>query len=105
MPFYLRPGDVTTLHREHSLLLCRIEGLWLQIDVVVFHAGTEHDTERNMYYPVVNIRQHGVDKAHVLNFDFITSRDYKRIAATGVNIANLLEEGAYVQRGEKTRPQ
>ena len=71
-------------------------------DATIFHAGTEHDTERNMYYPVVNIRQHGVDKAHVLNHDFITSRDYKRIAATGVNIANLLEEGAYVQRGEKT---
>ena len=31
----------------------------------------------------------------------MTSRDYKRIAATGVNIANILEEGAY-QRGEKT---
>lgn len=71
-------------------------------DATIFHASTEHDTERNMYYPVVNIRQHGVDKAHVLNFDFITSRDYKRIAATGVNIANLLEEGAYIQRGEKT---
>ncbi|WP_462146412.1 DNA topoisomerase (ATP-hydrolyzing) subunit B [Pseudoalteromonas gelatinilytica] len=73
-------------------------------DATIFHSSTEHDTERNLYYPVVNIRQHGVDKAHVLNHDFITSRDYKRIAATGANIANLIEAGAYIQRGEKTQP-
>ncbi|CAM3094078.1 DNA topoisomerase (ATP-hydrolyzing) subunit B [Pseudoalteromonas distincta] len=73
-------------------------------DATIFHAATEHDTERNMYYPVVNIRQHGVDKAHVLHYDFIASRDYQRIAVTGTNIANILSEGAYIQRGEKTKP-
>ena len=71
-------------------------------DATIFAAATEHDTERNLYYPVINIRQHGVDKAHVLSHDFISSRDYKRIAVTGTNIANILEEGAYIQRGEKT---
>ncbi|MFU2510678.1 DNA topoisomerase (ATP-hydrolyzing) subunit B [Pseudoalteromonas sp. ASV78] len=71
-------------------------------DATIFAAATEHDTERNLYYPVINIRQHGVDKAHVLSHDFITSRDYKRIAVTGTNIANILSEGAYIQRGEKT---
>ena len=73
-------------------------------DATIFHAGTEFDAERNMYYPVVNIRQHGVDKAHVLHYDFIASRDYQRIAVTGTNIANILSEGAYIQRGEKTKP-
>ena len=73
-------------------------------DATIFHAGTEHDAERNLYFPVVNIRQHGVDKAHVLHYDFIASRDYQRIAATGTKIANILKEGAYVQRGEKTKP-
>ncbi|OUS69307.1 DNA topoisomerase (ATP-hydrolyzing) subunit B [Pseudoalteromonas sp. A601] len=72
-------------------------------DATIFHAGTEYDTERNLYYPVVNIRQHGVDKAHVLHYDFITSRDYQRIAVTGKNIANIISEGAYIQRGEKTK--
>ena len=73
-------------------------------DATIFHAGTEHDAERNLYFPVVNIRQHGVDKAHVLHYDFIASRDYQRIAVTGTKIANILKEGAYVQRGEKTKP-
>jgi DNA gyrase subunit B len=73
-------------------------------DATIFHAGTEHDAERNLYFPVVNIRQHGVDKAHVLHYDFIASRDYQRIAVTGTNIANILGEGGYIQRGEKTKP-
>ncbi|MBH0058639.1 DNA topoisomerase (ATP-hydrolyzing) subunit B [Pseudoalteromonas sp. SWXJZ94C] len=73
-------------------------------DATIFKAETQHDTERNLYYPVVNIRQHGVDKSHVLSYDFIASRDYQRIAATGVNIANIITEGAYIQRGEKTLP-
>ena len=73
-------------------------------DATIFHAGTDHDAERNLYYPVVNIRQHGVDKKHVLHYDFITSKDYQRIAVTGKNIANILQEGAYIQRGEKTKP-
>jgi len=73
-------------------------------DATIFKAETQHDEERNLYYPVVNIRQHGVDKSHVLHYDFIASRDYQRIAATGVNIANIITEGAYIQRGEKTKP-
>ncbi|KTF10917.1 DNA topoisomerase (ATP-hydrolyzing) subunit B [Pseudoalteromonas sp. H105] len=73
-------------------------------DATIFHAGTEYDAERNLYYPVVNIRQHGVDKKHVLHYDFITSKDYQRIAVTGKNIANILQDGAYIQRGEKTKP-
>ncbi|MBB1385561.1 DNA topoisomerase (ATP-hydrolyzing) subunit B [Pseudoalteromonas sp. SG45-5] len=73
-------------------------------DATIFNAATQHDTERNLYYPVVNIRQHGVDKSHVLSHDFIASRDYQRIAATGANIANIITEGAYIQRGEKTLP-
>ena len=73
-------------------------------DATIFNAATQYDAERNLYYPVVNIRQHGVDKSHVLSYDFITSRDYQRIAVTGVNIANIITEGAYIQRGEKTKP-
>ena len=73
-------------------------------DATIFSPAAYFDAERNLYYPVVNIRQHGVDKSHVLSYDFITSRDYQRIAATGINIANIITEGAYIQRGEKTKP-
>ncbi|WP_010604163.1 DNA topoisomerase (ATP-hydrolyzing) subunit B [Pseudoalteromonas maricaloris] len=72
-------------------------------DATIFNAEVAFDEERHMYYPVINIRQHGVDKAHTLNFDFITSKDYVRIANTGRQIGSLISEGGYVQRGEKTQ--
>ena len=70
-------------------------------DATIFSASVSYDDERHMFYPVVNIRQHGVDKAHTLNYDFITSKDYARIANTGKQIAHIVEEGGYIQRGEK----
>ncbi|MBQ4812640.1 DNA topoisomerase (ATP-hydrolyzing) subunit B [Pseudoalteromonas luteoviolacea] len=73
-------------------------------DATIFSASVSYDDERHMFYPVVNIRQHGVDKAHTLNYDFITSKDYARIANTGKQIAHIVEEGGYIQRGEKTHP-
>ncbi|MCG7551125.1 DNA topoisomerase (ATP-hydrolyzing) subunit B [Pseudoalteromonas sp. Of7M-16] len=73
-------------------------------DATIFSASVSYDDERHMYYPVVNIRQHGVDKAHTLSYDFITSKDYARIANTGKQIAHIVEEGGYIQRGEKTQP-
>ncbi len=71
-------------------------------DATIFTANIQHDEERNIYLPVVTIRQHGVDRDHVLNYEFLTSKDYTAIVKTGENIANLIEEGGYVQRGEKT---
>ncbi|MDK1313892.1 DNA topoisomerase (ATP-hydrolyzing) subunit B [Pseudoalteromonas ardens] len=73
-------------------------------DATIYNAEVSYDDERHMYYPVVNIRQHGVDKAYTLNYDFITSKDYVRIVNTGKSVAHLIGETGYVQRGEKTQP-
>ncbi|QFU03418.1 DNA gyrase subunit B [Pseudoalteromonas sp. THAF3] len=73
-------------------------------DAAIFSAHTQFDEERKLYYPLINIRQHGVDKVYVLNHDFLTSKDYQRISVTGEKITDLMQEGAYVQRGEKTQP-
>ncbi|MFC3033223.1 DNA topoisomerase (ATP-hydrolyzing) subunit B [Pseudoalteromonas fenneropenaei] len=74
------------------------------VDATIYSATVQHDEERGLYYPVVNIRQHGVDKAYVLNYDFITSKDYARITLTGSLIANLVQEEGQVQRGDKLQP-
>ncbi|WP_372769884.1 DNA topoisomerase (ATP-hydrolyzing) subunit B [Pseudoalteromonas sp.] len=72
------------------------------VDATLFTAQVKKDEERNLYYPNIVIRQHGVDREHVLNYEFLTSRDYLAIAKTGEQIGNLIEEGGYIQRGEKT---
>lgn len=71
-------------------------------DATLFTAATAIDEERQLFLPKVIVRQHGVDREHVLNVEFLTSRDYKAIAKTGAAIATLIEDGGYIQRGEKT---
>ena len=72
-------------------------------DATIFTANTIEDEERHLTLPVVTIRQHGIDKDYVFNYDFITSTDYSKIRNTGNQVANLIEEGGYIQRGEKTK--
>ena len=73
------------------------------VDATQFKASTHFDAERNITLPVITIRQHGIDKDHILNLDFLASTDYKKIKKTGELMSNLIEEGGYIQRGEKTQ--
>ncbi|CBJ79159.1 DNA gyrase, subunit B (type II topoisomerase) [Xenorhabdus bovienii str. Jollieti] len=57
--------------------------------------------ERQIYEPVLCIRTHGVDTNYNLDFDFIHGGEYRRITKLGELIGNLIEEGAYIERGER----
>ena len=62
------------------------------------------DRERHLFQPKIIIRQHGIDNEYALHYDFITSRDYQNIVSLGDEIRDLMEEGAYIRRGEKVKP-
>ncbi|CDH33832.1 DNA topoisomerase (ATP-hydrolyzing) subunit B [Xenorhabdus bovienii] len=57
--------------------------------------------ERQIYEPVLYIRTHGVDTNYNLDFDFIHGGEYRRITKLGELIGDLIEEGAYIERGER----
>lgn len=58
--------------------------------------------ETDLFIPKIVITQHGVDNPILLPVEFFYSKDYKELAGLGIKLSNLVEEGAYVQRGEKT---
>ncbi len=62
------------------------------------------DEERNQFNPRFNIRTHGVDHEYVLNHSFINTLDYIRLVEAGETLGSLIEDGAYVKRGEKIKP-
>ncbi len=59
------------------------------------------DTERNLYLPKVIIHVHGIPHTHVFNHDFFESSSYGAIARMGETLDGLIEDGAFIQRGER----
>ncbi|WOT05255.1 DNA topoisomerase (ATP-hydrolyzing) subunit B [Shewanella youngdeokensis] len=70
---------------------------------ILYSSEAVLDAERNAYLPQITIRKHGIDTNYVFSYDFFQSNDYKRIATLGAEIDGLVEEGGYVQRGERTK--
>jgi len=62
----------------------------------------EEDTERHLFLPKVTRTAHGIDKEYILGLSFFESTEYGKIAELNQAINGLLEDGAYVKRGDKT---
>ena len=71
---------------------------------VMFTALTEKDEERNITLPSFRVRQHGVDRDYLFTKDFIESPEFSHLAQVAAINLDLLEQGAYVSRGEKRMP-
>ena len=61
----------------------------------------QFNAERNVYEVVLTVRTHGIDTDYFLNFQFVTGNEYARLIALGEKLVGLLEENAYVMRGER----
>ena len=62
----------------------------------------EEDKERKVFLPVTEITAHGIPHKHSLSRDFFGSTEYANIVELGSILQGLIEEGAYVKRGERT---
>jgi DNA gyrase subunit B len=49
------------------------------------------------------VRMHGVDSNFTFDEEFFGSTEYDSFISVGAEIQNLLEEGAYIKRGERTK--
>ncbi|MCP1362924.1 toprim domain-containing protein, partial [Halomonas sp. BBD45] len=106
----------TTLKGEESLkdrvtMQHWIEFLQAEMDALVAYEGgprhvfqLQEDIERGIFLPSVALTAHGVTTDYVWGLDFFQSVDYRAMAALGETLNGLLEEGAYVSRGERSKP-
>ncbi|NQY63060.1 MAG: DNA topoisomerase (ATP-hydrolyzing) subunit B [Alteromonadaceae bacterium] len=70
----------------------------------IYTVTVGQDHERNIYFPRFNVRQHGIDRIHDCGYDLIQSKEFETIISLNEAINGLMEEGAFVKRGEKIKP-
>jgi len=61
------------------------------------------DTERHLFLPQIEIIAHGLSHHYPFTHEFFHSGEYKAIMSLGEKLVTLIEDGAYIQRGEKTQ--
>jgi len=62
------------------------------------------NTERGLYLPHIHVVAHGVGSDYQFSHEFFESAEYRSICTLGEKMVDLLEEGAFIQRGEKQQP-
>jgi DNA gyrase subunit B len=73
----------------------------VQPDGHSYTCDVRKDNERQIYFPVVNLLSHGVEREMEYHHEFFGSAEYRSIRALGEKVTDLIEEDGYIQRGEK----
>ena len=68
---------------------------------VRYEVSLEDDAEQGGWLARVNAISHNVGNERVMASDFFASSEYQNMMALGEQLADLLVEGAFVQRGER----
>ncbi|MGV6474722.1 DNA topoisomerase (ATP-hydrolyzing) subunit B [Azotobacter vinelandii] len=71
---------------------------------LTYRASLREDRERHLWLPEVEMVAHGLSSYVTFNRDFFASNDYRTVTALGEQLNSLLEDGAYVRRGERRKP-
>jgi DNA gyrase subunit B len=94
---------------DESRVSTWVDGLQDRLDELQ-RSGSDHydlrlikDSERQLYLPVIEVTAHGVSQDYTLNRDFFSSGEYGAITGLGNSLNGLIEEGGYIQRGERKK--
>ncbi|VEG91596.1 DNA topoisomerase (ATP-hydrolyzing) subunit B [Legionella spiritensis] len=93
---FARQDAMANWTEQLSRSLQQIDGKSHQYKVFVYH-----NQETNQYLPQVTITQHGIEHEHRFNIEFFQSKDYKDMANLGTKLVSLIDEGAFIKRGDK----
>ncbi len=68
-----------------------------------YEVNVFEDSERGLFMPQIIQIAHGVPHEYMLTKEFLLSEDYITMSSVGERLNGLIEEGAYIKRGEKTK--
>jgi len=106
---YLPTLRVEDLNDENAVTewSAKLEGRLLDITETggaSYVVVSSKDEERKIFLPKLTITEHGIPYEYVFNQDFFSSGEYRTMTGLGAKLDDLLDESAYVARGEKKQP-
>lgn len=66
-----------------------------------FVVSAYEDTEKHIWSLQVAVHHHGVSNNYLIGKDFFVSSEYRKITTLGNDLRDLMQNGSYIQRGEK----
>jgi DNA gyrase subunit B len=66
-----------------------------------FEVSVEKDAERDHFNVDVKVITHGMARDYILDADFFGGSGYNKLASMSELLTETIEEGAFIQRGEK----
>lgn len=98
----LTPGEM----EQEAAVTAWVEKLQAKLDDTVadgkiYTGFVRRDSERNLFFPVVKLLSHGVESETEYHHEFFGSGEYRGLCDLGDKINGLIEEGGYVERGDK----
>jgi len=69
----------------------------------IYSSDVEQSEDELSNNIIFTIRKHGVENHFTFDEEYFGSDGYKAVTSVGAEITGLLEEGAYIQRGERKR--
>lgn len=94
------------MQRDQAAMQAWSEALSVKLNIddkIKFRTLVEPDAEHGGYLLRVMVVRHGVGNDYVLNSDFFKSGEYQKLIKLGQELDGIVSEGAFVQRGERSR--
>ena len=66
-----------------------------------YEVALEEDREHQIHRPRISWQAHGIAESAALDYDFFVSSEYEAIEQLARTLRDLMEDGAYVMRGER----
>ncbi|MDM8565288.1 DNA topoisomerase (ATP-hydrolyzing) subunit B [Candidatus Halobeggiatoa sp. HSG11] len=69
-----------------------------------YQVNVQNSPDTDDFSANITLIAHGVEHCYIIRKNFFNSSEYKALVTLGKELTGLLEEDAYVQRGEKKQP-